>query len=178
MYLTHTLTRITPDIGNRSYEGGKYGAPGDDYFTGTMPSYRGNSIVPSSGYAVGGSSRGVQVDDDDEEMSDQMARILELKGRNQESADLTTHTPRHYTPYPRISSKNILEDIRRGLHSKKPQYAEMGDLDITMEEYVRLETERALRNGKEYNWKQLRMVRSRMMKTFTTSDCLKQNSQL
>nr|GFA63862.1 hypothetical protein [Tanacetum cinerariifolium] len=28
----------------------------------------------------------------------------------------------------------------------------MDDPDITMEEYVQLETERALRNGKEYNW--------------------------
>ncbi|GKE20564.1 hypothetical protein Tco_1432076, partial [Tanacetum coccineum] len=28
----------------------------------------------------------------------------------------------------------------------------MDNPDITMEEYVRLETERALRNGKEYNW--------------------------
>ncbi|GKA15992.1 hypothetical protein Tco_0695739 [Tanacetum coccineum] len=28
----------------------------------------------------------------------------------------------------------------------------MDDLDITMEEYVQLETERALRNGKVYNW--------------------------
>ncbi|GJW36713.1 hypothetical protein Tco_1537419 [Tanacetum coccineum] len=74
MYLTHTLTRITPDMGIRSYEGGKYGAPGDDYFAGTMPSYIGNSIALSSGYEVGGSSRGVQVDDDDEEMSYLMVR--------------------------------------------------------------------------------------------------------
>ncbi|GJZ09281.1 hypothetical protein Tco_0543564 [Tanacetum coccineum] len=29
---------------------------------------------------------------------------------------------------------------------------EMDDPDITMEEYVQLETERALRNGKVYNW--------------------------
>nr|GEX84335.1 hypothetical protein [Tanacetum cinerariifolium] len=29
----------------------------------------------------------------------------------------------------------------------------MDDRDITMEEYVQLETERALRNGKVYNWK-------------------------
>ncbi|GKF74166.1 hypothetical protein Tco_0220498, partial [Tanacetum coccineum] len=28
----------------------------------------------------------------------------------------------------------------------------MDDPDITMEEYVQLETERALRNGKVYNW--------------------------
>ncbi|GJT15434.1 hypothetical protein Tco_0874140 [Tanacetum coccineum] len=63
-----------PDMGNPSYEGGQYGAPGHAYlFTGAMPSYRGNSIVSSSGYEIRGSSKGVQ-DNDDDDMSDQFVR--------------------------------------------------------------------------------------------------------
>ncbi|GKB08226.1 hypothetical protein Tco_0836510, partial [Tanacetum coccineum] len=66
--------RHYPDIGKPSYGGGQYGAPGDAYlFTGTMPNYGGNSIIPSSGYEMGGSSRGVQNDDDG--MSDQMVSL-------------------------------------------------------------------------------------------------------
>ncbi|GKA27375.1 hypothetical protein Tco_0713543 [Tanacetum coccineum] len=60
-----------PDMVNPSYGGGEYGAPRDAYlFIGVMPSYGGNSIVSSSDYEVGGSSRRVQDDDDD--MSDQL----------------------------------------------------------------------------------------------------------
>ncbi|GKB89821.1 hypothetical protein Tco_0962093, partial [Tanacetum coccineum] len=60
-----------PDIRNPFYRGGQYGAPGNDYlFTGAMPSHRGTLIIPSSGYDVGGSSRGVQDEDDDDDMSD------------------------------------------------------------------------------------------------------------
>ncbi|GJS75603.1 putative ribonuclease H-like domain-containing protein [Tanacetum coccineum] len=60
-----------PDIRNPFYRGGQYGAPGNDYlFTGAMPSHRGTLIISSSGYDVGGSSRGVQDEDDDDDMSD------------------------------------------------------------------------------------------------------------
>ncbi|GKA97752.1 hypothetical protein Tco_0825646, partial [Tanacetum coccineum] len=54
----------------------------------------------------------------------------------------------------------------------------MDNPNITMEEYIRLEEEKAHRHGKVYNWKLLRMVRSGIMKTFTTSDLLKLNSQV
>ncbi|GJY71783.1 hypothetical protein Tco_0475486 [Tanacetum coccineum] len=48
---------------------------------------------------------------------------------------------------------NILEDIKRGPYSKKPQYAvKMDDPSITIEEYIRLEKEKARRRGKVYNW--------------------------
>ncbi|GJT79582.1 hypothetical protein Tco_1053924, partial [Tanacetum coccineum] len=40
------------------------------YFAGSMPNFRGTSIVPSSGYEVGGSSRAIQDDDDDASMSE------------------------------------------------------------------------------------------------------------
>ncbi|GKC96386.1 hypothetical protein Tco_1161828 [Tanacetum coccineum] len=63
-----------PDIGNHSQRGGHYGAMGDGYFAGLMPSFGGTFIVPSSGFDVGGSSRGVQRnedDDDDTSMSKQ-----------------------------------------------------------------------------------------------------------
>nr|GEZ50673.1 hypothetical protein [Tanacetum cinerariifolium] len=42
-------------------QGGSYGLGDDDYFTSTMLDFRGNS----SGYAVGGSSRGAGLDDED-----------------------------------------------------------------------------------------------------------------
>ncbi|GJW29309.1 hypothetical protein Tco_0046184 [Tanacetum coccineum] len=63
-----------PNIGNHSHRGGHYGATGDGYFVGLMPSFGGTFIVPSSGFDVGGSSRGVQRnedDDDDTSMSEQ-----------------------------------------------------------------------------------------------------------
>ncbi|GJW20121.1 hypothetical protein Tco_0030743 [Tanacetum coccineum] len=57
---------------------------------------------------------------------------------------------------------NILEDIKRGPYSKKLQYAfsflanllqvNMDDPNITMEEYIRLEEEKAHRRAKVYNW--------------------------
>ncbi|GJV67001.1 retrovirus-related pol polyprotein from transposon TNT 1-94 [Tanacetum coccineum] len=59
-----------PDMGNQSHGGGHYGAPSDGYFEGSIPSLGGTSIVPSSGYEVGGSSGGVR-DEDDDDMSDQ-----------------------------------------------------------------------------------------------------------
>nr|GEY85648.1 hypothetical protein [Tanacetum cinerariifolium] len=87
-YLTYELLNISPypypyvpyphpythylDMGNPSYEGCQYGAPGDAYlFTGARPSYGGNSIILRSGYEIKGSSRGVQDDDD---KSDQFIR--------------------------------------------------------------------------------------------------------
>ncbi|GKD49955.1 hypothetical protein Tco_1278931 [Tanacetum coccineum] len=51
-----------PDTGNQSFGGEHYRAHGNDYFAG--------SIIPSSGYEIGGSSGGVHRDDDDDE-SDQ-----------------------------------------------------------------------------------------------------------
>ncbi|GJS62144.1 hypothetical protein Tco_0656928 [Tanacetum coccineum] len=54
---------------------------------------------------------------------------------------------------------NILEDIKRGPYSKKPQYAvsnpldtPMDDMYITMEEYIRLEEEKAKKHRKVFNW--------------------------
>ncbi|GKD51881.1 hypothetical protein Tco_1280857 [Tanacetum coccineum] len=46
----------------------------------------------------------------------------------------------------------------------------MDDPNITMEEYIRLEEEKARIRGKVFNWELLSMVRSGMMMTFTTSD--------
>ncbi|GJY60116.1 hypothetical protein Tco_0460008 [Tanacetum coccineum] len=40
-----------------------------------------------------------------------------------------------------------------GFVVKGQEYKEMDDPNTTIEEYVQLETERALRNGKVYNWK-------------------------
>ncbi|GKF68980.1 hypothetical protein Tco_0198659, partial [Tanacetum coccineum] len=54
-----------PDMGNQSHGGVHHGAPGDGYFAGPMPSFEGTSIVPSSDYQVGGSSRAIQDDDED-----------------------------------------------------------------------------------------------------------------
>ncbi|GJU38910.1 hypothetical protein Tco_1191867 [Tanacetum coccineum] len=59
-----------PDIGNKSHGGGHYGAQDDSYFAGSMPSFRGTSIVPSLDYEIGGSSRAIQDDDDDDSMSE------------------------------------------------------------------------------------------------------------
>ncbi|GJR31659.1 hypothetical protein Tco_1107891 [Tanacetum coccineum] len=79
-----------PDMGNLSYGGGQYGAPGDAYlFTGAMPNYGGNLIIPSLGYEVGGSSRGVQDNDDDDDMSDQfMSHIMNSDGNENPKRDL------------------------------------------------------------------------------------------
>ncbi|GJX17537.1 hypothetical protein Tco_0218369 [Tanacetum coccineum] len=59
-----------PDMGNQPHRGGHYGAPGEGYFAGSMPSFGGTFIVPSPGYEVGGSSRAIQDDDDDASMSE------------------------------------------------------------------------------------------------------------
>ncbi|GJV57370.1 hypothetical protein Tco_1458375 [Tanacetum coccineum] len=47
---------------NQSNQGRSYGLGGDDYFTSAMPDFRGSS----SGYAVGGLSRGAGFNDDDD----------------------------------------------------------------------------------------------------------------
>ncbi|GJV72626.1 hypothetical protein Tco_1492621 [Tanacetum coccineum] len=59
-----------PDIDNQPHGGGHYGAPGEGYFEGSMPSFEGTFIVLSPGYEVGGSSRAIQDDDDDASMSE------------------------------------------------------------------------------------------------------------
>ncbi|GJR89105.1 hypothetical protein Tco_0213116 [Tanacetum coccineum] len=59
------------DVGNQSHGGGHYGAPGDGYFTGSMTNIGGTTIVPSSGYEIGVSSRAMQDDDVDDSMSEQ-----------------------------------------------------------------------------------------------------------
>ncbi|GKB21703.1 hypothetical protein Tco_0855626 [Tanacetum coccineum] len=41
-----------------------------NWITGSMPNFRGTSIVPSSGYEFEGSSRAIQDDDDDASMSE------------------------------------------------------------------------------------------------------------
>ncbi|GKB52701.1 hypothetical protein Tco_0903454 [Tanacetum coccineum] len=58
-----------------------------------------------------------------------------------------------------IREYNILEDIKRGPYSKKLQYVvsntldtPMDDSNITMEEYIRLEEEKAQKHGKVFNW--------------------------
>ncbi|GKG40582.1 hypothetical protein Tco_0467359 [Tanacetum coccineum] len=51
-----------PNMGNQSNQGRSYGLGGDDYFMSTMPDFGGSS----SGYAVGGSSRGDGFNDDDD----------------------------------------------------------------------------------------------------------------
>nr|GEU36875.1 hypothetical protein [Tanacetum cinerariifolium] len=54
------------EVGNQSYRGEHYGEQGDAYYVGY--------IVPSIGYKIGGSSRGVHGDDDEDDMSDQYMR--------------------------------------------------------------------------------------------------------
>ncbi|GJX00495.1 retrovirus-related pol polyprotein from transposon TNT 1-94 [Tanacetum coccineum] len=50
------------NLGNQSNQGGSYELGGDDYFTIAMPNFGGSS----SGYAVGGLSRGAGFNDDDD----------------------------------------------------------------------------------------------------------------
>ncbi|GKC75354.1 hypothetical protein Tco_1126128 [Tanacetum coccineum] len=57
-------------------------------------------------------------------------------------------------------------------------YSQNDNPNFTMEEYIRLEEEKSRRHGKCITGKLLSMVRSGAMKTFTTSDLLKLNSQL
>nr|GEY31002.1 hypothetical protein [Tanacetum cinerariifolium] len=56
----HSYTHY-PNPGNQSYQGGSYELGGHDYYTNAMPDFGGNS----SGYAVGGSSRGARFADED-----------------------------------------------------------------------------------------------------------------
>nr|GEV27265.1 hypothetical protein [Tanacetum cinerariifolium] len=58
------------------------------------------------------------------------------------------------TPYPEQAIRHMRNPIseyprrfKRGVHSK-----EMNDPDITMKDYIRLETEKVLKKGKVYNW--------------------------
>ncbi|GJV44788.1 hypothetical protein Tco_1429324 [Tanacetum coccineum] len=75
--------------------------------------------------------------------------------RNHE--DIKTNTPYPEASIHRIQGllyTKILEDIKRGPYSKKAQYAvNMDEPNITMEEYIMLEEEKARRRGKVYNWK-------------------------
>ncbi|GJZ88575.1 hypothetical protein Tco_0660357 [Tanacetum coccineum] len=58
-----------------------------------------------------------------------------------------------YVVFKDLLYTKLLEDIKRGPYSKKSQYAvKMDDPNITMEEYIRLEEEKARRRGKVYNW--------------------------
>ncbi|GJV89737.1 hypothetical protein Tco_1533675 [Tanacetum coccineum] len=58
-----------------------------------------------------------------------------------------------YAVFKDLLYTKLLEDIKRGPYSKKAQYAvKMDDPNITMEEYIRLEEEKARRRGKVYNW--------------------------
>ncbi|GJU86996.1 hypothetical protein Tco_1294542 [Tanacetum coccineum] len=65
------------------------------------------------------------------------------------------------TPYQNMIMKyNILEDIKRGPYSKKSPICRIQSLDtpmdeqnMTMEEYLKLEEEKALRHGHVFNWK-------------------------
>ncbi|GJX30033.1 hypothetical protein Tco_0238112 [Tanacetum coccineum] len=51
----------------------------------------------------------------------------------------------------------------------------MDDSNITMEEYIRLEEEKARRRGKVYNWETTTYGKIWLMKTFMTSDSLTSN---
>ncbi|GJV84909.1 hypothetical protein Tco_1524807 [Tanacetum coccineum] len=55
-----------PNLDNQGNQGGSYGMGGDDYFASVMPDFEGTSIIPNSGYEVGGSSGGVRFYDDDD----------------------------------------------------------------------------------------------------------------
>ncbi|GJS41519.1 hypothetical protein Tco_0566562 [Tanacetum coccineum] len=97
--------------------------------------------------------------------------ILYVVSIKEDTSYLCLHFTRNHeelksdTPYPEDSIcriedyLKILKDIKRGPYSKKPpirridlnQYGEMDNPDITMEEYVQLEIERALRNAIVYN---------------------------
>ncbi|GJX84066.1 hypothetical protein Tco_0333547 [Tanacetum coccineum] len=58
-----------PDMGNQSHGEGHYGASGDGYFVGSMPSLEGTSIVHSSVSEVGGSSGEMQEEDNEDDAS-------------------------------------------------------------------------------------------------------------
>ncbi|GJS69122.1 hypothetical protein Tco_0701963 [Tanacetum coccineum] len=65
----------------------------------------------------------------------------------------TSYPEKSTTPVLDILYVNILEDVKRGPYSKKsPIRVQMDNPNITMEEYIRLEEEKARRRGKVYNW--------------------------
>ncbi|GJZ42725.1 hypothetical protein Tco_0589980 [Tanacetum coccineum] len=59
---TETPTHAQEGSSEPSNQGGSYGLGGDDYFTSAMLDFGGSS----PGYAVGGSSRGAEFNDDDD----------------------------------------------------------------------------------------------------------------
>ncbi|GJW30789.1 hypothetical protein Tco_0047664 [Tanacetum coccineum] len=78
----------------------------------------------------------------------------ELHKKPQRLKDLYAVSRSSYTPYSKISSRNILEYYNHGPYSKKLQYAvKMDNPDITMEEYIWLEEEKARRRGRNFDWK-------------------------
>ncbi|GJW88059.1 hypothetical protein Tco_0163399 [Tanacetum coccineum] len=78
----------------------------------------------------------------------------ELHKKPRRLKDLYAVSRSSYTPYSKISSRNILEYYNCGSHSKKLQYAvKMDNPDITMEEYIWLEEEKAQRRGRDFDWK-------------------------
>ncbi|GKB21422.1 hypothetical protein Tco_0855345 [Tanacetum coccineum] len=101
----------------------------------------------------------------------------ELHKKPRRLKDLYAVSRSSYTPYSKISSRNILEYYNCGSHSKKLQYAneeltfsllvidalltneattdqvKMDNPDITMEEYIWLEEEKARRRGRNFDWK-------------------------
>ncbi|GJU78078.1 hypothetical protein Tco_1275148 [Tanacetum coccineum] len=83
----------------------------------------------------------------------QKARILELKRRNHKDYCFDNRyavSIKEDTAYPcpELHSASTKERSNGDIGFA----GEMDDPDITMEEYVQLESERALRNGKVYNW--------------------------
>ncbi|GJS52532.1 hypothetical protein Tco_0625894 [Tanacetum coccineum] len=85
----------------------------------------------------------------------QKGAILEFKRRHLKNSNFCT-----YTPYPAIKirhisaaqhKKRIMINSRSGV-STTTNTLIMDDLNITMEEYIWLEKEKARRRGKVYNW--------------------------
>ncbi|GJV39474.1 putative reverse transcriptase domain-containing protein, partial [Tanacetum coccineum] len=84
------------------------------------------------------------------------------------------------TPYPGTSIRRIegllytkiLEDIKRGLYSKKAQCAvTMDNSNITIEEYIRLEEEKSRRHGKVFNWETAKYVFDDAFTSEVTPSC-------
>ncbi|GJV53743.1 hypothetical protein Tco_1449484 [Tanacetum coccineum] len=63
----------------------------------------------------------------------------------------TPYPERLNTPYSRYGYNNILEDIKRGPYSKKPPIRRW-TIKTLLEEYIRLEEEKARKRGKVFNW--------------------------
>ncbi|GJW19518.1 hypothetical protein Tco_0026954 [Tanacetum coccineum] len=112
----------------------------------------------------------------------QKGAILELKRRHLKNTIFYTYTPYPAMKIQRISASSAQETrndqfLIWRIHYN--QYAvNMDDPNITMEEYIRLEEEKLVGVVRCITGRLLRMERSGMMKTFTTSDLLKLNSQL